>query len=99
MILKRFIRPLAKQLKIDKRIGWHTFRRTYASFLTANGEDVKTVQELLRHSNVTTTMNLYAQGFSEQARKAQSNVIEMVRKAPLPELPKAESEARLLNVP
>jgi hypothetical protein len=40
---------------------------------------VKVVQELLRHANITTTMNLYAQAFSERARQAQSNVIEMVK--------------------
>jgi hypothetical protein len=43
---------------------------------------VKVVQELLRHANITTTMNLYAQAFSERARQAQSNVIEMVKKSP-----------------
>src|SRR5512146_1087496 len=48
MILKRHIRPLAGRLGIRKRIGWHTFRRSFATLLKANGEDVKTTQELLR---------------------------------------------------
>src|SRR5271156_4408093 len=43
------IQPVAKRLGINKRIGWHTFRRTYTRLLHANGEDVKVVQELLRH--------------------------------------------------
>jgi len=30
--------------------------------LKANGEDIKTVQELLRHANISVTMNVYAQG-------------------------------------
>jgi hypothetical protein len=42
------IQPIAKKLGITKRIGWHTFRRTYSSILQGNGEDVKVVQELLR---------------------------------------------------
>jgi integrase len=45
-ILQRHIQPLASKLGITKTIGWRTFRRTYASLLKANGEDVKVVQEL-----------------------------------------------------
>ena len=33
---------------IHKNIGWHTFRHSFGTLLEANGEDVKTVQELLR---------------------------------------------------
>jgi len=85
MILRRHIQPLAKRLGIEKTIGWHTFRRTYASLLKANGEDVKVVQELCRHANPNTTLGLYAQAFSDDARKAQGKIVEMVRNAPLPE--------------
>ncbi|HTD54574.1 MAG TPA: site-specific integrase, partial [Silvibacterium sp.] len=84
MLRKRHLQPLAAKLGINKRIGWHTFRRTYASLLKANGEDVKVVQELMRHSNITTTMNLYAQAFSDDARAAQTKIIELVRTAPIP---------------
>jgi site-specific recombinase XerC len=42
-------------------IGWRTLRRIYATFLKANSEDVKTVQELLRRANSLVTMNLYVQ--------------------------------------
>jgi len=83
MLRKRHLLPLAERLGITKRIGWHTFRRSYASILKANGEDMKVVQELLRHSNISTTMNLYAQAFSDDAREAQRNVIDLVRMAPL----------------
>ncbi len=99
MILKRAIRPLAAKLGIHKRVGWHTFRRTFASLLKKNGADVKVVQELLRHATITTTMNLYAQAFSDQARSAQSNVIEMVRKTPVKPIPGAEKAAVSLIVP
>jgi hypothetical protein len=40
------------------------------------------VQELLRHANVSTTMNLYAQAFTEDARAAQGRVIDLVRMQP-----------------
>jgi integrase len=67
-----------KQAGIQGRIGWHTFRRTYATLLKANGEDVKTVQELLRHANSLVTMNLYAQAVTEVKRNAQSRLVGML---------------------
>ena len=93
MILRRQIQPLAKKLGIKKTIGWHTFRRTFASLLKANGEDVKVVQELCRHANPSTTMALYAQAFSADARRAQGKVVEMVRRAHVPPRKIAQSAA------
>jgi hypothetical protein len=52
--------------------------------LIENKEDVKVVQELMRHSNPNTTLRLYAQASSERLRDAQSRIIEMVHNAPLP---------------
>jgi integrase len=71
------LQPAAQKLGIEG-IGWHTFRRTYATFLKANGEDVKTVQELLRHANSLVTMNLYAQAITQNKRDAQSRIVTMV---------------------
>ena len=45
-LMKRHIRPVAKANGINKKIGWHTFRHSFGTLLKANGEDVKTVQEL-----------------------------------------------------
>ena len=56
-------------------------------------EDIKAVQELLRHSNISTTMNLCAQAFTKDAREAQRNVIDIVRNAPIEALPVAEALA------
>ncbi len=99
MILRQHIRHVARKLGMTKRIGWQTFRRTYASLLKANGEDVKVVQELLRHANITTTMNLYAQAFSHDAREAQGKIVEMVRKAPLPVRPDQQERQAAVVVP
>jgi hypothetical protein len=66
---------------IQGRIGWHTSRHTYATLLKANGEDVKTVQELLRHSNSLVTMNLYAQAVTE-AKGAEPSCGHVVRRQP-----------------
>ena len=45
-LLKRYIKPAAKKAGINKNIGWHTFRLCFGTLPKANGEDVKTVQEL-----------------------------------------------------
>jgi site-specific recombinase XerC len=59
-----------------KRVGWHTFRHTYSTLLQASANDVKVVQELMRHANVTTTMNIYTQAISDKKREAQSRVVD-----------------------
>ncbi|WP_260706538.1 tyrosine-type recombinase/integrase [Edaphobacter flagellatus] len=78
-ILKRCIRPAATRAKIAKTIGWHTFRRTFSTLLKANGEDVKVVQELLRHASTKITLDVYAQAVTPDKRRAQTKVADMLR--------------------
>lgn len=78
-ILKRCIQPAATRAKITKHIGWHTFRRTFSTLLKANGEDIKTVQELLRHATVKMTLEVYTQAVTPAKRKAQSKVAGMLQ--------------------
>jgi integrase len=73
------IQPVAKRLGIAKRIGWHTFRRTYTTLLHANGEDVKVVQELLLHGSARIAMDVYAQAMTPAKRRAQGKVVAMLR--------------------
>jgi len=68
-LLTRSIRPAAKEAKIAKRIGWHTFRHTYSTLLKGNGKDVKVVQELMRHANFQTTMNFYTRAITTATRR------------------------------
>ena len=72
MLLRRHILPAAKRLGIQKRIGWHTFRRTAASLLMSTGSSVKTTQELMRHATSDITMELYAQAVCQDKRDAQN---------------------------
>jgi len=78
-VMQYHIQPAAKRLGITKRIGWHTFRRTYTTLLHANGEDVKVVQELLRHGSARITMDVYAQAMTPAKRRAQGKVVAMLR--------------------
>ena len=77
-ILSKAIRPAAKRVGITKRIGWHTFRHTFGTLLKANGEDVKVVQESLRHANSRITLDMYTQAVTSAKRQAQSKVVKMI---------------------
>ena len=77
-LLELHVKPAAKAAKLEGRIGWHTFRHTYSSALRELGVDVKVQQELLRHADIRTTMNVYTQAVSEQKRAAHSKVVQMV---------------------
>lgn len=78
-VLTKVIRPAALAVGISKVVGWHTFRRTVATLLVAQGENIKTTQETLRHSTPTMTMGLYAQGIPEDRRIAQSRIAERLK--------------------
>jgi integrase len=77
--LRKLLQQSAKKLGIRKQIGWHTFRRTLSSLLVQNGNDVKTVQELLRHASARITLDIYAQAVGNTKRKAQGQVYQMLR--------------------
>ena len=76
-ILQRQIKPAALRAGIGK-IGWHTFRHSYSSLLRRVGADIKVQQELLRHSTIQSTMNVYTQAMSEGKRAANSVAVRSV---------------------
>src|SRR5713226_5225158 len=60
------------------RIGWHTFRHSHSTLLHALGVDLKVQQELLRHADIRTTMNIYTQAVPTALREANSRVVRLV---------------------
>ena len=53
---QKAIREAAKSAGIEKQVTPHTFRHSFATHLLQNGYDIRTVQELLGHKDVKTTM-------------------------------------------
>ena len=58
-------------------IHFHTLRHTYTTNLLSNGAQPKDVQELLGHSDVSTTMNFYAHA-TREAKRTSARLLDKV---------------------
>jgi len=64
-------------------LGWKVFRHSYRSWLDEAGTPIGVMKELMRHSQIATTMNVYGCGqMSDAKRRAHGKVVEMVLRQP-----------------
>lgn len=86
--LQRALENILEVNKIDHG-SLHTFRHTFATMLFKQGVDVKVISELLGHSDISVTYDIYTHVIESQKKKA-VDVLNVLPK--LPELDKSEKE-------
>jgi NAD(P)-dependent dehydrogenase (short-subunit alcohol dehydrogenase family) len=59
-------------------VGWHTFRHTYRSWLDETGAPMGVQQKLMRHAQISTTMNVYGNALMEAKREANAAVVRRI---------------------
>lgn len=66
--VQKAIREAVLKTKIKKRASAHTFRHSFASHLLQANYDIRTIQELMGHSDIKTTM-IYTHTIKSQTLK------------------------------
>ena len=75
MLMAKGLRPVAIRLKLG-RVTWHGLRHSYRTWLDAKGVPVGVQKDLLRHSDVSTTMNRYGMALQPDMRIGNSAVVQ-----------------------
>jgi integrase len=59
-------------------LGWHTFRHSYRAWLNSVGATPGVQKDLMRHSDIRTTLNVYGHSLTEEMRETHSKVVGLV---------------------
>jgi integrase len=77
-ILKRHLQPAARKLGLPF-VNWRCLRTSHATWLVQAGADPKSVQGQMRHSRISTTMDIYAQIVPAAQRRALQQLSEFAK--------------------
>src|SRR5215203_5365361 len=59
-LLKRYFKPLAREAGLPEEVTLYTLRHTFATLWLESGENPKVLQEILGHSRIDVTLNVYS---------------------------------------
>ncbi len=68
-VLTRHLKPAARKLGLGF-VNWRCLRTSRATWMVEAGANIKAVQGLMRHSQIQTTLDIYAQHVPEEQRRA-----------------------------
>ena len=71
---RRNLRNAAASAGVGK-VGTHSMRHTYRSWLDAVGTAITVQQKLMRHSDIQTTLNIYGDVVTDEMRQAGSKIV------------------------
>ena len=77
-LFSRSLKAAVRKAGLTKRVTSHTFRHSFATHLLADGYDIRTVQELLGHKDVRTTM-IYTHVLNKGGRGVRSPADGLIR--------------------
>ena len=77
MLQKLYLKPAGERVGI-KGLGWHAFRHSYRGLLDETGANAGMQKGLMRHANISTTMNTYGRAAIKAKQEANSKVVQMI---------------------
>ena len=77
MLQKLYLKPAGALIGIQG-LGWHAFRHSYRGLLDESGANAGMQKGLMRHANISTTMNTYGRAAIKAKQEANTKVVQMI---------------------